>query len=152
MFNISDIESFLVKARLKTYTTGGGKVDSLLIGSNQHQLADNEWLYRDIYFTGKNDFCGIETIYNNVTPVFCMSYYGNWGDMTEEQIDIILRGALVANPETRMNKKVEWQKDGYIYICKPRFTDDISRIQGIETITKDGKQIFEFSYVGGVLD
>lgn len=151
MLDINEIKNFIVKSRLETYTSNGGYVQSVLFGTKQLEYRDGDMLYRDIFYIAKNSFNGIEAVYVNDKPVFSTSYYGNWGSMTEQQTDIILRGALVENPETRLNNNIEWHKDGYIYACEARFTDDINRLQGVEKITKDGEQIYEFTYIGGML-
>lgn len=151
MSNIKDIEKFLIEARTKTYAGSTGAVDALLNGSKQLEYSDGGLFYRDVFYTGKNTFYGIETVFNNDEPVFGMSYYGNWGDMTEGEIDQILRGALIANPETRLYKEIEWQKDGFVYFCEPDSTDTINEIGGTETISKNGKQVYIFYYAGGML-
>ena len=151
MNDIKGLETFLVKARTKTYAGHTGTVEPALEFSKQLEYREGDWLYRDVYYTGKNTFYGIETVFNNNKPVFGMSYYGNWGDMTEQEIDQILRGALMANPETRLYKEIEWKKDGFIYTCDPDITDGINEIGGSETISKNGNQVYTFYYAGSVL-
>lgn len=142
--------SFLFSARLKTYAGNSGASKALLRGSTQLEFSDGDWLYRDVYFTGKNTFSGLETVYSKEKPVFAVSYFGNWGEMTEEQIDKILRGALVANPEARGFKDIKWEKDGFIYECAAD-TDSIEEIGGTEVISKNGEQLYYFYYAGSVL-
>lgn len=144
------LEEFLFKARLKTYAGDGGKVPSVLKGSSQLEFTEGDFLYRDVYYTGKNTFVGLETIYYKEKPAFSMSYFGNWGTMTEEEIDLILRGALIANPETRAFTDVKWEKDGFVYECATE-TDSIDEIGGTEVISKDGEQLYYFYYAGSLL-
>lgn len=151
--NKANLEEFLIKARLATYASEGGKVKAVLDGSTQLEFADGDWLYRDVYYTGKNTFMGLDTVYYQRKPVFSNSYYGNWGEMTEEEIDKILRGALVANPESRLYKKVTWEKDGFHYECQPdEFAGTIDEIGGHEFIGKDGEEIYRFYYAGSLLE
>lgn len=154
------LEKFLIKARLEGYAKGGGKVTPALSGSTQLEYKEGDFLYRDVYYTGKNTFNGMDTVYYKDKPVFATSYYGNWGEMTEEEIDSILRGALVANPETRLYKKVTWKpvrqaqgkKDGFVYDCTPdSFSKSISEIGGYESISKDGDEVYRFYYAGSIL-
>jgi hypothetical protein len=151
MSYIEDIEKFLINARTKTYAGSAGVVEAALNGSKQLEFSDGDLFYRDVFYTGENTFYGIETVFDNGKPVFGMSYFGNWGDMTEEETDNILRGALIANPETRLNKDIEWQKDGFTYLCEPDLVDDIEEIGGTESISKDDEQVYVFYYAGGML-
>lgn len=150
--NKIELEKFLYEARTKTYAGAGGKVESALLGSTQLEYSKGDWLYRDVYYTGKNTFAGLETIYFSEKPVFSVSYYGNWGEMTEQEIDDILRGALMANPETRSYKNVEWSKNGFEYSCTPdSFSESINEIGGYESITKDKEEVYRFYYAGSLL-
>jgi hypothetical protein len=79
-----------------------------------------------------------------------MCYYGNWGAMTEAEIDAILQGALRANPETRGYKPIQWEKDGFFYDCSPD-TVSFDEVSGSEIITKDGERIYYLYYAGSVL-
>jgi hypothetical protein len=148
--NNKDLENFLYTARAKTYAGDGGKVASVLAGSSQLEYAEDKWIYRDIYYTGKNNFTGLEAVYFEGKPVFSMCYYGNWGEMTENEIDDILRGALMFNPETRSYKPVRWEKDGFVYDCSPD-TDSFYEVSGSESISKNGEQIYYLYYAGSVL-
>ena len=93
----------------------------------------------------------METVFYLNKPIFGMSYYGNWGDMTEEEIDNILRGALINNKETRLYKNIKWKRDGFTYTCDPDSLFGINEIGGTETIEKADKQIYVFYYAGSVL-
>lgn len=149
--NKKELRGFIIKARLQTYAGEGGKVEAALSGSTQLEFSDGDWLYREVYYTGKNTFAGLEAVYFQRKPVFSVSYYGNWGEMTEEEIDNILRGALIANPETRLDKKVVWEKDGFMYECLPETEEGIEEVGGTERILKDGKEIYVFYYAGSKL-
>src|SRR3989338_9418852 len=135
-----EILQFLLKARTKTYAGAGGKVPAVLTGSQQLEYRKGDWLYRDVYYTGNGIFAGLEAIYLKDKPIFAMSYYGNFKKMTEEEVDKILRVALIENSQTaRTWKKVRWQKDGYEYVCQPDSEGSIEELAGAEKISKDGK-------------
>lgn len=151
MIDLNDIEQFIIKARVHTYASDKGKVGALLNGSTQLEFRENDWLYRDVYYTGKNTFYGIETIYYLDKPLFGMSYYGNWGVMTEKEIDDVLRVALIKNKRTRLYELVKWEKENFVYECIPNLQNDIREIGGTETILRGGKQVYIFYYAGSVL-
>ncbi len=148
-----ELTNFLLKARTKTYAGSGGKVASILQGSEQLEYTEKEWLYRDIYYTGQGIFMGMETIYCQNKPIWAMSYYGNFKEMTEKEIDDILKKALLEKWHTaRTWEKLEWQKGDYKYICEPDFEGSIKEMAGLEKILKQGKQIYTFFYAGGLLN
>jgi hypothetical protein len=149
--NRQELENFIIKARTKTYAGDGGKVTPSLDGSTQLEFVECDFKYQDVYFTGKNTFYGMETVYHKNKPIWGMSYYGNWGEMTEKEIDEILRGALMSNPGTRLYKKVSWEKDDFLYECTPESTENINEIGGAETIHKNSEQIYVFYYAGSTL-
>ncbi len=143
---------FLLKARTKTYAGSGGKVKSVLVDSKQLEYQEEEWLYRDIYYNGQGIFIGMETVYFKGKAVWAMSYFGDYKGMTENEVDKILKGALLVNWDiTRIWKSVEWEKDGYKYSCCPDFDGSIEKMAGIEKILKNKKQIYQLFYAGGVL-
>jgi len=144
------ILEFLLRARVKTYAGASGNVESILAGSKQLEYQEGDFLYRDIYYTGKDKFNGIEVVHHQGAPIWSMVYHGNWSTMTEEELDSILRGALIANADTtRINKRVEWSKDNFVYRCDGWGTVD--ELYGLETITKDSKQVYRFDYKGGLI-
>lgn len=153
MLNKKQLLQFLLKARTKTYAGGGGKVQPVFNGSTQLEHKEGDWFYRDLYYTGNEIFMGLEAIHYQGKPVWAMSYYGNYKGMTEEEIDKILRSALLANwQDTRIWKYVEWEKNGYKYICQPDFEGSIEELAGVEKISKKGKEVYKFHYAGGLID
>ncbi len=146
------LTDFLLKARTKTYAGGGGKVKPALGGSDQLEYREGDWLYRDVYYNGNGIFMGLETVYFNKSAVWGMSYYGNYKKMTEKEVDLVLRGALIKNWKTaRMWHKAKWTKGEYKYVCEPDFKGSINEMGGFENITKKGKEIYHFFYAGGLL-
>lgn len=152
MLNKEELLQFLLKARTKTYVGESGKVTPVFDGSTQLEHKEGDWLYRDVYYTGNRIFMGLEAVYYQNKPVWSMSYYGSFKGMTEEELDKILRKALMENWETtRIWKKVEWEKDEYKYICQPDFEGSIDELAGSETISKQEKEIYKFFYAGGII-
>lgn len=152
---------FLLKARIKTYAGGGGKVKPVFKDSDQLEYKEDDWSYRDVYYTGNGIFMGLEVVYYQDKAVWSMSYYGNFKKMKEEELDSILRQALLDNWEkARTWQKVEWEKGDYKYICEPdkaedleqeEFTGSIEEMAGMEKIFKHGKDVYTFVYAGGLI-
>lgn len=143
---------FLLKARTKTYAGGGGKVKPALKDAKQLEYQEEDWLYRDIYYTGKGIFMGLETVYYKDKAVWSMSYYGNFQKMSEAEVDSILRKALQENWQTaRTWQSVEWEHDEYRYVCEPDFDGSIDEMAGSEKIFKNGEEVYYFYYAGGII-
>jgi len=146
------LHDFLVKARTKTYAGGGGKVKAAFPGAFQLEYAEGDWFYRDIYNMGNGVFAGLETVYFKNKPVWSDSYYGNFKEMTEKEIDSILRSALVANKDTtRLWNKVEWKKDGFTYFCTPDSSGSIDEAGGLEEVYKGKKRVYFLYYAGAFI-
>jgi hypothetical protein len=82
-----------------TYANHGDdfSLPSLVPGSIQLEFAEGDFLYRDIYF-GSRTFAGIETVYQQGTPIWSMVYSGgvtaSLGDNRVKEIYSFLREAL----------------------------------------------------------
>ncbi len=148
--NKKELEKFLLKARTKTYASADGKSEAILPGSVQYEYAEGDFLYRDIYYIGNGIFPGLETIYLKDTPVWSMSYFGDFSGMTEEQADSMLRKALMDNWElTRIYNRVEKDYDDFKYICDGQGT--IDELTGTEEIYVRNKKVYFFYYAGGFI-
>ena len=153
MLNKEELTQFLLKARTKTYAGTGDKAEPAFNGSTQLEHKEGDWFYRDVYYAGKGVFMGLEAVYHKDKAVWSMSYYGSYKGTPDEEMDKILRGALMENWQTtRTWKKVEWEKDEYKYICEPDFEGSIDELAGLETISKGGKEIYKFFYAGGLIE
>ena len=144
------LEKFLLLARTKTYAAATGKASSLLPGSVQYEYAQGDFTYRDIYYLGNGLFPGLEMVFYHDEPVWGMSYFGDFSQMTEEQIDKILRHALVDQWETaRTYKTVKKDYGEFAYSC--RGTGSLDELSGVEEIEIDGRRVYFFSYAGGYI-
>jgi len=147
------LKDFFLKARTKTYASGGGKIEPVFPKMRQLEYREGNFLYRDIYNMGSNGlFMGLETVYFQNKPVLSMSYFGNFGKMSEKEADNILRKALMDNWDTaRLWEKVEWEFENYKYICIPDKQGDINEFSGVEKIYKDEKEVYYLFYGGGFI-
>lgn len=143
---------FLIDARTKTYAGGGNEVSPAFPGGYQYEYSDGDFLYRDFYNLGNGIFMGLETIYSADKPVWSNCYYGNFKQMSEEEVDAILRGALVANKDkARLWYDVEWKKGDFTYFCKSDFAGSIDEMAGSEEIYKGKTKVYFLFYAGGFI-
>ena len=153
MIDEEKLLQFLLKARTQTYAGGKDKVSPAFKDSSQLEYQEDSWLYRDVYYTGNKIFMGIEVVYYKDNAVWAMSYYGNYKQMTEEEIDSVLRRALLDNwKRTRLWKKVQWATGNYEYLCEPDFDGSIKELAGVEKILREGTQIYTLFYAGALID
>ncbi len=152
MKNKEEILPFLLRVRTKTYAGKGGDVKPAFNGSKQLEYKEDKWFYRDVFYVGNGIFTGLEIVHYQKKPVWTMSYYGNFKGMTEEEIDSVLRKALLEKWETaRTWESVKWQEKDYKYVCEPAFEGSIEEMAGTEKIMKDGEQVYFFYYAGGII-
>ncbi len=148
MLNKKELTDFLLKSRTKTYAGNSGKVKPLLEGARQLEYKEGNWLYRDIYNQGRGKFAGLETIYFEGKPVWSESYYGNFEKMTEEEVDKILRHALIDKArDVRIWNTVRYEMGDYIYLNEG--SGNIDELEGSERIEKNGETVYFFYYAGG---
>jgi hypothetical protein len=148
--NKQELEKFLLKMRTKTYASGQGKVEPLLPGSVQYEYSEGEYSYRDVYYIGNGVFPGLETVFYKGDPVWSMSYFGDFSEMTEEQADSMLRKALIDNWEsTRIYNHVEKDYGDFRYICNGN--GSIDEVSGTEEIYVDDRKVYFFYYAGGFI-
>jgi hypothetical protein len=150
MMNKNDLIPFLINARKNTYAGNAGEVTALLVGSRQFEFTEGELLYRDIFNIGNNKFAGLETIYYKNKPVWSMSYYGNFESLSEEEVDTILRKALVEKwDKVRLWNDVKYKIDEYDY--SNNGSGDIDELDGSEKLEKNGETVYYFYYAGAFM-
>lgn len=144
------LETFLLKARTKTYAAANGKSETLLPGSVQYEYEEGDFSYRDNYYIGNGIFPGLETVFYKDKPVWSMSYFGDFSGMTEEQADNMLRKALMELWETtRMYTKVEKEYPDFKYVCDG--SGSFNELEGTEEIYVGEDKVYFFYYAGGFI-
>lgn len=150
MIDKGSLTEFILMARTKTYAGDIGKVPSLVPGSTQYEYQEGDLLYRDIYNVGLAKFAGLETVYYGGSPIWTMSYYGNFAKMAEADMDRILRKALIENwSKTRLWSSFTYSMGEYVYAIDASGT--IDEMEGEETIERNGSCVYFFYYSGGLI-
>lgn len=145
--------TFLKKAKKYTYASQSAeRVDSSRAGSKDYEYMEGEFTYHDTYF-GETAFIGEEIVYESGVPIWGMNYYGQTLDdtITEDDIDISLRGALSQDPEDILPVRgpKEYTVDDFTYTNT--ITGTMESFEGIEEITKAGKKIYSATFHGGII-
>ena len=147
------LSNFLKKAKRSTYASEKAqKVISLRPGSKDYEYSDNPFVYHDTYFGGVH-FIGEEVVYENKSPIWAMNYNGYVTDsnVTEKEIDKSLRAALKQEWKDIIPVRGprEYSIENYKYTNTVR--GDLSRFEGKEEVTKDGKLIYYAVFHGGLI-
>lgn len=148
--NKKSLLDFLLKARTKTYAGAAGAVKPAFKDSEQLEYKEGDFRYRDVYYGGNGTFSGVEVVYFQGSALFSMSYFGNYKAVSEEELDKVLRKALLENKEkARIWESVEWKEGEYKYICDGN--GDWEELGGTEEIYKKDEKVYWFYYAGGLL-
>lgn len=73
--NHIELTSFLVKAKIETYASKKGKVNSTRLASHDYMYQEDIYKYIDS-FVGSSKFSGEEVVYESDMPIWSMNYYG----------------------------------------------------------------------------
>ena len=150
MERFTDLTSFLLKAKLKTYATGGeGNERNLDDGTREMSYREGNFFYRDRYF-GFNPFIGQEVVWENDKVVWAMNYYGMVTDESVSAGDVyhFLQKAMQHVGAERPFRGPDEYKDGD-FLYKDASEGNLSQFSGEETIFFQNKQVYLLTYRGG---
>jgi hypothetical protein len=147
--------AFLRTAKLATYAAqgDGANVRSLLPGSKQLEYSCSPFLYRDSH-VGMFNFVGQEVVYLDGHACWSMAYSG--GLVTSvpsaeaSSIYRALRAALSAVPEALpLRGPATFEYESLSYACAT--TGGIERFHGRESLSRQGRLVYEAHFSGGVI-
>lgn len=152
---MNEIERFLIEAKTQTYANENiEKAASSRLNSKDYEYRKDNMIYHDTYFGGTS-FIGEEVVYLDNKPYWGMNYYGVTLDKTlgEEAVDKVLRPALmmVGKDDTipvRGPKEFNNGEYRYTFIAE----GDLSCFNGVETIYKNNKKVYELKCSGGSIN
>lgn len=142
---------FLIEAKASTYASGGSTITPTRPGSKDYLYEKGDFAYRDSYF-GSRDFTGQEIVYFRGTPLWTMNYLGKtlWSPLGESYI-ACLRGALASAPlDSPYRGPARFSLAPYEY--SRSLNGGLRRFSGKETITREGKTVYELTFEGGAID
>ncbi len=151
---MNNLDKFLIEAKKQTYASEMvEKVNSSRLDSKDYEYKKDNMIYHDTYFGGTN-FIGEEIVYIDNKAYWGMNYYGVTLDDTlgEEAIDRALRPALMMVGEdsvipVRGPKEFNNGEYKYTFVVE----GDLNHFNGIETIYKGSKKIYELRCNGGLI-
>ena len=143
------LSTFLVKAKINTYATGGEGEETILDeGSKELTYSEEDFAYRDRYF-GHNPFIGEEVVWQNKRVIWGMNYYGKVLSGNTKEIYRFLKEALKkVNEETPFRGPKKFQNK-FTYVNKVK--GDLNSFLGREEILDNGKVIYFLEYHGGTI-
>ena len=123
---ISELASFLVKAKKATYANKTNKINSLRKESHDYFYQENNYTYFDSFF-GAENFSGQEIVYKDEKPCWSMNYYGRVigknfnGDFLKEAL-------LQVDEELPFRGPLFYQKGEYLYLLRVQGEIDFFRV------------------------
>ncbi len=145
---IEELRGFITEARRNTFAGGAAALDNpRLKGSKEFEFQKGDWFYQDIYFSGKANIIGQETVYWNNKPAWAMGYFG---DQLKEDPTEFLKQTLFALVDVcRLGGSCENKKKDLRYEDKGQ--GSLEKFSGEEKITMGGKPIYKLNYQGGLI-
>jgi hypothetical protein len=157
--NATDRDSFvdfLLQAKRSTYAGEGDEATAtpLVPGSKQLEYQDGDYFYRDIYL-GMAYFVGQEVVSYRGHPLWSMSYAGGVTPPSGDRFDpraiygflrLALRHGIEAEP---YRGPASFRHESWAYTNSS--SGSLDAFWGIEKIVREGAQVYECRYAGGVL-
>lgn len=148
MINFEELKNFIAEARKNTYAGGGKPVENpLLAGSYQLEYGKGDYFYRDIYFSGKDNFIGQEVIYLKDSPIWSMVYCGS--AEPPEVRDFLKEGLLNLAEKCRFNEECEFEEGDLKY--KNEGEGTLEQFHGKESVYIGEEKVYKLRYQGGLI-
>lgn len=143
----SEIISFLIRAKKATYAGKGAETTSTRPESHDLVYCEDEYMYYDTYLGGER-FAGEEALWISKKPYWSMNYVGRVvdnpfsGDFLKEALFYVTVEMPFRGPEKYVN-------GDYTYKCQT--SGNFEWFQGYETISFQGKCVYECYFHGGLI-
>jgi hypothetical protein len=150
--SISELNSFIVKAKAGTYVGDGEHSSSSRLGSHDLKFTDGGWTYHDSYFGG-SDFIGEEVVYLANQPVWAMNYYGRI--LRSDLLTAAQAGQMIKASLSRMYKEGRFlggfksTENDLTYVDTNE--GNVDSFRGQEIIISGQVTAYELLYHGGLI-
>jgi len=146
MINFEELKKFAVEARRNTFAGGVKSVENpLLTGSFQLEYGKGDYFYRDIYFSGKDNFIGQEVVYLKNEPIWSMVYCG-FAEPPEVS-DFLKKSLLNLAEKCRFNEECEYKEGDLKY--ENEGEGALEQFHGKESISINEEKVYKLKYQGG---
>lgn len=152
MFDLHQLNAFIVRAKAATYVGDGEHTAPSRSGSHDLRFAEGEWAYHDSYFGG-TDFIGEEVVYFAGKPVWAMNYYGRI--LRDDLLTAAQAGQMIKASLSRMYAEERFL-GGFEYMENDLTYMDTSdgsaaSFRGREIIRRGPETAYELMYHGGLI-
>lgn len=138
---------FLLHAKRATYAAHAPELPSQRTGCHEYLFEDGPWRYIDCYY-GSASFAGLEAVWHNELPVWCMNYTGQV--IAEPFSGDFLKAALLRGTSATPYRGPELYRHGnWTYAC--RSTGDVNWFSGSECIYYQDDLVYELNFHGTAL-
>jgi hypothetical protein len=149
MINLEELKQFLLEAD-KPHAFGTAEVKAETDGSRSIVYEQGDWRMHDNFYGGE-PYGGRQVIFYKCQPVWLCVYYGRvLGDNAVAWLYSFLREAL-QHPEDEIYRGPSSYKKGDLEY-KNQASGNMENFSGREVILKDNQEIYEASYIGGLVD
>jgi len=150
--NLNQLNQFLVKAKINTYTSSGEGGEKILPDeSKKFEFEEKEFKYRDRYF-GFDPFIGEEIVWQSEKVIWGMNYYGEIVSeiISAKSIYQFLQEALKKITKDKPFRGPDnFKKDEFEYINKVEGT--VEKFKGEEIIFYKKQVVYKLNYHGGLI-
>ncbi len=143
----SDVVSFLLRAKARTYAGHGAETSSSRPGSHDLEYREGDFFYYDTYLGGER-FAGEEAVWEGDSPLWSMNYSGRViaegfsGDFLKEALSLVPADMPFRGPPMHRNGR-------FGYLCMA--SGDFEWYSGREEIYLDSQLVYECLFHGGVI-
>jgi hypothetical protein len=150
--DLSELDTFIVRAKAETYVGGGGHSSSSRLGSQDLRFTVGKWTYHDSYFGG-TDFIGEEVVYYDTLPLWAMNYYGRI--LRADLLTAAQAGQMIKTSLSRMYKEGRFLGGFEFKESNLRYVDAsegaVDNFRGRECIFSESETAYELLYHGGLI-
>jgi hypothetical protein len=148
MISIDSLKEFLDEARRNTYAADATPTDNpRLLASTQLEFQKGDYFYRDVYFSGEKKVIGQEIIYQDLKPIWGMSYMGDI--IGKLETSFLKESLFKLSEKCRLGQNCEYEKRELKY--QDQGQGSIENLFGREQIFLEGKKIYNLDYQGGLI-
>ena len=135
---------FLLRAKRATYAAHAPELPAQRPGCHEYLFEDGPWRYMDSYY-GSAAFAGLETVWHNDQPVWCMNYTGR---VIAEPFngDFLKEALLHGTPAAPCRGPAFFRHGDWTYTC--RHTGDENWCTGNECIYYQNEHVYELNFHG----